>query len=68
MNFVGGEDSDLDENTDNSENSEEEVDRREGDSDGEEHSPILHYAFSSWIEKTMTKTTYFHWENRFVLQ
>ena len=20
------------------------------------HSPILHYAFSSWIEKTMTKT------------
>ena len=47
MNFVGGEDSDLDENTDNSESSEEEVDRREGDSDGERHSPILHYAFSS---------------------
>ena len=47
MNFVGGEDSDLGENTDNSESSEEEVDRREGDSDGEEHSPILHYAFSS---------------------
>ena len=22
------------------------------------HSPILHYAFSSWIEKTMTKTIY----------
>ena len=38
MNFVGGEDSDLDENTDNSESSEEEVDRREGDSDGEEES------------------------------
>ena len=28
------------------------------------HSPILHYAFSSWIEKTI----HFHWENRFVLQ
>ena len=32
------------------------------------HSPILHYAFSSWIEKTMTKTIHCHWENRFVLQ
>ena len=32
------------------------------------HSPILHYAFSSWTEKTMTKTMHFHWENRFVLQ
>ena len=32
------------------------------------HSPILHYAFSSWIEKTMTKTIDCHWENRFVLQ
>ncbi|XP_022802105.1 piggyBac transposable element-derived protein 4-like [Stylophora pistillata] len=32
---VGGEDSDLDENTDNSESSEEEDDRREEDSDGE---------------------------------
>ena len=32
------------------------------------HSPILHYAFSSRIEKTMTKTTHCHWENRFVLQ
>ena len=30
------------------------------------HSPILHYAFSSWIEKTMTKTI--DWENRFFLQ
>ena len=30
------------------------------------HSPILHYAFSSWIEKTMTKTIHCHWENRFV--
>ena len=29
--------------------------------------PILHYAFSSWIEKTMTKTIHCHWENRFVL-
>ena len=26
------------------------------------HSPILHYAFSSWIEKTMTKTIHCHWE------
>ena len=25
------------------------------------HSPILHHAFSSWIEKTMTKTTHYHW-------
>ena len=32
------------------------------------HSPILHYAFSSWIEKTMTKTIDCHWENRFFLQ
>ena len=32
------------------------------------HSPNLHYAFSSWIEKTITKTIHFHWENRFVLQ
>ena len=32
------------------------------------HSPILHYAFSSWIEKTMNKTIHSHWENRFVLQ
>ena len=32
------------------------------------HSPVLHYAFSSWIEKTMTKTIHCHWENRFVLQ
>ena len=32
------------------------------------HSPILHYAFSSWIEKTTTKTIHCHWENRFVLQ
>ena len=32
------------------------------------HSPILNYAFSSWIEQTMTKTIYCHWENRFVLQ
>ena len=31
------------------------------------HSPILHDAFSSWIEKTMTKTIHCHWENRFVL-
>ena len=30
------------------------------------HSPILHYVFSSWIEKTMTKTIHCHWENRFV--
>ena len=32
------------------------------------HSPILHYTFSSWTEKTMTKTIHCHWENRFVLQ
>ena len=32
------------------------------------HSPILHYAFSSWIEKTMKKTIHRHWENRFVLE
>ena len=32
------------------------------------HSPILHYAFSSWIEKAMTKTIHCRWENRFVLQ
>ena len=32
------------------------------------HSPLLHYAFSSRIEKTMTKTIHCHWENRFVLQ
>ena len=32
------------------------------------HSPILHYAFSSWIEKTMTITIHCHRENRFVLQ
>ena len=32
------------------------------------HSPILHYAFSSWLEKIMTKTIHCHWENRFVLQ
>ena len=31
------------------------------------HSPILNYAFSSWLEKTMKKTIHFHWENRFVL-
>ena len=30
------------------------------------HSPILHYAFSSWTEHTMTKTIHCHWENRFV--
>ena len=24
------------------------------------HSPILHYVFSSWIEKTMTKTVHRH--------
>ena len=29
-------------------------------------SPTLHYAFSSWIKKTMTKTIHCHWENRFV--
>ena len=27
------------------------------------HSSILHYAFSSWIEKTRTKTIHCHWEN-----
>ena len=32
------------------------------------HSPIQHYAFSSWIEKTKTKKIDCHWENRFVLQ
>ena len=32
------------------------------------HIPILHYAFSSWIETTVTKTIHRHWENRFVLQ
>ena len=32
------------------------------------YSPTLHYAFSSWIEKTTTKTIHCHWENRFVLQ
>ena len=32
------------------------------------HNPILHYAFSSWIEKTKTKTIDCYWENRFVLQ
>ena len=32
------------------------------------HSPKQHYAFSSWVEKTMTKTIHRHWENRFVLQ
>ena len=32
------------------------------------HSPILHYTFSSWIEKTMKKTIHRHWENRFVIQ
>ena len=31
-------------------------------------SPILHYAFSSWMEKTMTKTMHCLWKNRFVLQ
>ena len=30
------------------------------------HSPILHYVFSSWTEKTMTKTIHCLWENRFV--
>ena len=29
------------------------------------HSTILHYAFSSWIEKTMTKKIHCNWENRF---
>ena len=32
------------------------------------HSPILHYVFSSWIEKTIKKTIHCHWENRFALQ
>ena len=32
------------------------------------HSPILHYTFSYWIEKTMTKTIHCRWENRFILQ
>ena len=32
------------------------------------YSPTLHYVFSSWIEKTTTKTIHCHWENRFVLQ
>ena len=32
------------------------------------HGPILHYAFNSSIEKTMTKTIPCDWENRFVLQ
>ena len=31
------------------------------------HSLIPHYAFSSWIEKTMTKEIHCRWENRFVL-
>ena len=31
------------------------------------HGPILNYAFSSWIEKTMTKTIHWHWGNRFLL-
>ena len=31
------------------------------------HSPILHYVFSSWIEKTVKKTIHCHWENRFAL-
>ena len=26
------------------------------------HSPILHYAFSSWTEETMTKIIHFRWE------
>ena len=30
--------------------------------------PHTHYAFSSWIEKTMKKTIHCHWDNRFVLQ
>ena len=29
---------------------------------------VLHCAFSSWIEKAMTKTIYCHLENRFVSQ
>ena len=32
------------------------------------HNPILNYVFSSWIEKTMSKTIHCHWENKFVLQ
>ena len=32
------------------------------------NSPTLHYTFSSWIEKTMTKTIHRHWEDGFVLQ
>ena len=32
------------------------------------HRPIVHYAFSSWKQKTVTKTIHFDWENRFVLQ
>ena len=32
------------------------------------HSPKLHYAFSSWIEKTMKKAIQSLWKNRFVLQ
>ena len=32
------------------------------------HSSIQHYALSSWIEKTMSKTIHCQWENRFVLQ
>ena len=28
------------------------------------HSPILHYALSSWIEKTTTKTIHCPWENK----
>ena len=31
-------------------------------------SPIPHYAFSSWAEKTLTKTIHCHRENKFVLQ
>ena len=31
-------------------------------------SPILHYQFSSWMEKTMTKTIHCLWKKRFVLQ
>ena len=27
--------------------------------------PILHYAFSSWIENKMTKIIHCHWENSF---
>ena len=32
------------------------------------HSPILHYASSSWIEKTRTKTIHCHRENIFLFQ